>query len=1276
MENPFTKHPITVKLLDASLKEKDVFKFNGDDIFPEDTIATFKARIYKKTNILPFKQYLYPVFYELRIDGQAINLKFERKQDQNLYRSRDNVEIVNNEMSVTLGSVFEKEYILVALDDVLLKYKDEYEMDLEYYSFILKYFPYLSLPAFKDYLTTPEMFNVSYSLLTNIEDDSSVLIDMYKEYTSLQDNFRQFYPEYLINKKVSTHKVISTKIVSITIHIPNESKEKVLDLLQLFIFIPLQQNVLLVKYDNLVKFRDNNVIKYYNIYERIIKISKFCILLSMQKYIILLQLESSGEYKIIFNINGVDVMLNEVAKYIAELVNPFIKHLNTMGRSIFTSMHRLDYISLDTLTYENLEIQIIWYKTISPHTFANIKYQMQDEISVGLIDVKKEDVAKIKLLYTKVPLNKTYEYIQNEFEYYTAEQHHTAILKTWQSQQMIVIEHTLNYMSFKFEVRDLDTFKLIYRFFVYLLCKLDSRIKSEVTTAIAAKSLKQQDPVLYDLKKYGTQNLYSRKCQKPNQPRIVSKVDAEKYGATKYWNFTNNTEEYYYCPNKKFQHFSFITGLHPLGYCLPCCKKTAPERKKKVVYEMCIKERVYEKVHEVMTQRHISKFGKFTESRLTYLPPLLQKYIDHTINKDAIYSIKNKKVFIDNKEYLLSHIKKIVKYSKVRQINTSVLSVNLTRKNITDSGATLNDILQFPTKYKIDMSKIKNTQIDKSIIIYKNIIIDGIYTYGNAVMNKRPTVNVKYLMQKQLERLAQKVGGADESRLTSTGFYIVGVDQNAVNASNVGMFYIMTHLMNITSLDLIKKIADVIKDDHIFNSLLGSKMKYYFKDAKHFLEMLHIVFIGDQQIPNSIIHFDFYNEVLISLLPYVCGVTPIIIEYNQQVEKFYINNFSRFSDLIIIFKYIDNNIMHNAKLPVYYYPIYMVILRDYFKSQEIERKIFTIEDAIIKSFIKLSKSAEVTAKYPISLIEEFKVPDVYYLNNSNICHSVGYDINGKKIVIPIDYTTTLSTKVTRNNTYDNLVDHVAFKQLIDEYNLFVIEKAELQGLVKSSNIEDMTLEQRYENIIAPYKLITFTTVLVNTNEIVIGLANDFYYYYFSTTLTPQKIATYFKVPLKLKRIMYAPNIINAEIKSFLDNPISSKYADKISGILYKKRMYALFCAHLFQYLDDTKKKLPTERDEFMKAVNDAAKMFTSHKPINWDSEVYAFKICNNEDIPYCDGTKLKITTNEMRQMIDLLYADYNNPLKKSYLLNSALINKIQNQYMLQKSNDQIYMLNS
>lgn len=95
--------------------------------------------------------------------------------------------------------------------------------------------------------------------------------------------------------------------------------------------------------------------------------------------------------------------------------------------------------------------------------------------------------------------------------------------------------------------------------------------------------LQERDPNLYLLKKYDpAATVYSVLCQSGRQPvsyseEELAQLPAAKRGQlTRYWNFTTNEPAWYLCPNPQYRHLSFRPGVHPLGWCLPCCKKMPP----------------------------------------------------------------------------------------------------------------------------------------------------------------------------------------------------------------------------------------------------------------------------------------------------------------------------------------------------------------------------------------------------------------------------------------------------------------------------------------------------------------------------------------------------------------------------------------------------------------------------------------------------------------------------------------------------------------------------
>ena len=132
------------------------------------------------------------------------------------------------------------------------------------------------------------------------------------------------------------------------------------------------------------------------------------------------------------------------------------------------------------------------------------------------------------------------------------------------------------------------------------------------------RRLQERDPDLFDLKKYDrAATVYSVLCQSGRQPHVYDEAEVGLLGAkrrarlVKYWNFTENGPAFYECPSPRYPHLSFRAGQHPLGYCLPCCKKTqaAAGSHAALTNEGCLARRAYA-ASEGAGSRHVLIYGK------------------------------------------------------------------------------------------------------------------------------------------------------------------------------------------------------------------------------------------------------------------------------------------------------------------------------------------------------------------------------------------------------------------------------------------------------------------------------------------------------------------------------------------------------------------------------------------------------------------------------------------------------------------------------------------
>jgi hypothetical protein len=152
------------------------------------------------------------------------------------------------------------------------------------------------------------------------------------------------------------------------------------------------------------------------------------------------------------------------------------------------------------------------------------------------------------------------------------------------------------------------------------------------TTAASRRllRLKERDPALFDLKKHDpAAKQYSVLCQSKHQPHVYSPGEAKLLGErrraalVKYWNFTEQTDAYYECPDAAFPHLVLRQGAHPLGYCLPCCGKTRPAEGSRTALttQKCLSRGADSTDIDAEPSRHVLSYGKaIPAGRLAELP--------------------------------------------------------------------------------------------------------------------------------------------------------------------------------------------------------------------------------------------------------------------------------------------------------------------------------------------------------------------------------------------------------------------------------------------------------------------------------------------------------------------------------------------------------------------------------------------------------------------------------------------------------------------------------
>ena len=319
--------------------------------------------------------------------------------------------------------------------------------------------------------------------------------------------------------------------------------------------------------------------------------------------------------------------------------------------------------------FENLTVSVFWPRAFTTQGFHELKKRWRTYESAGVVGIKGLQQTKgysfrfrkgitdydIGAYERVITARGVLRQVPNTYIHLTD----PALYQVWirlYGGRTVRIHHRTTDLKVEMIGVDLQEYELV-RFYIFVFLRglitgnnrLHKGVIPPTRTAVQKgnrlKRLQEKDPDLFDLKKYeeGVQ-LYSVLCQRPMQPHLYDKKETKKLSArdrsnlVRYWNFTEGKPAYYLCPNRKYSHLSFKSGVHPLGYCLPCCQMSPalPGSKRALVNTECLKKKkltpkeiaILAKGAEdpLARARHVLKYGKVVPiGRLSAIPPVIEK---------------------------------------------------------------------------------------------------------------------------------------------------------------------------------------------------------------------------------------------------------------------------------------------------------------------------------------------------------------------------------------------------------------------------------------------------------------------------------------------------------------------------------------------------------------------------------------------------------------------------------------------------------------------------
>ena len=638
--------------------------------YPEDNMMDVRKKLFAAINLPIYRQHLFyiikgivmvPYKFSIFDSYHSTNITKlntfknnigEIPMDRYIYNNKgdymikalDTFQNINN-------NLYESEIYIVDLDHMLDKIEpvrnsileDVYQIEIMYYSFILKFWPFLTLDFFNKYLISREGIKDQYPYLELSKEKVDTI--MSKETKIIDD----LYKNINTSKFSSISKKIKVSVTNLEITFINELPKNInIDIRNLYDNIRMSDNILRVigyiEYSNnrYEIIKENIMLERIKNYKKIVNPYKtgLTIILQREQYnkFVYVNISDNGKVKSSMDwYDELNLSINDAVDIIISKTNKLLKYINTFDESVFVNpiFRELPLLSKKNYRILNMNIVLFWDIAMSVPNFKGyrriIKEYMDSDITESyLIQGSDNIIFKFKKGMTRY--NKIFSYrldlvMMNEYIYLVDKGFHDRWDYLFGGKKTI-INHRVS--DIKFELFSVDEGEfytqldyLVNSMYLYL-SGVKEKSEGVSTSDKKLRRLREKDPNLYNLKKYGSPYVYARLCQSKFQPDIIDKSEYDKNknkkNYVKFHNFTYNRDEYYKCPNPKYPYITFRPEIHPKNYCLPCCKKhvTDLKSKKYKVTQDCLSKYIVTEFDS--DSDHIMKYGKeLDEGRFSFL---------------------------------------------------------------------------------------------------------------------------------------------------------------------------------------------------------------------------------------------------------------------------------------------------------------------------------------------------------------------------------------------------------------------------------------------------------------------------------------------------------------------------------------------------------------------------------------------------------------------------------------------------------------------------------
>jgi hypothetical protein len=741
------------------------------NLYPHDNILEFKKKVSLVTGIPIYKQHIWYEFskkrfnlnYNLFLQDKAVQVSFassifsetkkinmEKIEDIpvliDFYNAKKLLSVKAYDTFSVLDNIVTdlgiSDLNLISLDEYVgsraLNKLDKSSMEIVYYGFILLFWPMITYVAWGDYAHNIDTFEKIYPDLSLGIENNRKKFNLEKKIT--EEAHQLFTDSERKKERAEVEDNLYTGITYSVIQVVSPYTSFILNLRNLFDQTVLNDVVIACKCSILHKGQKillNKTFKSNTAINSPIPLRCLIIRLKTSVNFIDVYFFMDGNYSI--KSKWPEEKLYDFEDIFAEVskqVNSVIDDINKMSSYVLNSNSCLSKMTNKNSKFTEISVSLIYRNSVKYNEFKALQNILTDFAEGGIINLNQINQADntMEYYFSKGMYKSDSSRIEKNLvleNYYSFLTNSTVKVK-WQ--QLFVFTRNTIFQYRHGDVRILVAgikeaeFSIFYMYIIFSLYKMKKQAKPDTNqkTAITqqkrnVKSLKSHDPILYDFKKlYNSPIIYSKICQKPYQPVILDKdvynsmEKNDRSRAVKYWNFTTNSDAYYYCPNAKYPYIQFTIKKHPNDLCLPCCrKKPITERDNKIkreIFTACMTEHKYsmEKKNLIQDTRYIMNYGKFmTPGRICHLPensmePLLYENFSETASGIEPQCEEQNRYFIFGVEQHTENIK------NAGYINSLASSFD------TDSKSLIQLLLK---KMKTDVHKFK-ILLDGKIIKY------------------------------------------------------------------------------------------------------------------------------------------------------------------------------------------------------------------------------------------------------------------------------------------------------------------------------------------------------------------------------------------------------------------------------------------------------------------------------------------------------------------------------------------------------------------------------